>query len=271
MQGMKRKAVSTMLSTDLPKAPGIYKIYFLDPDFFYIGSSINLRNRYYGHIKDLRNSRHGNSHLQHAYDKYGKDALHFEIVEQVSHREDLLVREQHYLDTLKPYYNIHPNARSSLGVKRTPEHRIKSGAAHRGKPSWNKGKKLSLEHIEHLSVSHKGKPSPTKGKPCPPEIIEKLRIINTGRPNPHPGNHAPRGPLRPEAKESLIAKRRAILEAKSPEERAQTLEKFRATQAAKTPEQRAQEIEKWRASRAANKARKQANEQVSLWDDESVS
>lgn len=39
-----------------------------------------------------------------------------------------------------------------------------SGLSRRGKPSWNKGKKLSSEQIEKLRKSHLGKPSPMKGK-----------------------------------------------------------------------------------------------------------
>lgn len=240
----------------IPTSPGIYKIYFLDSEICYIGSSVNLRQRVYGHRGGLRRGNHGNSHLQRAYDKYGDDTFHFEIVELVKCRGNLIEREQYYLDTLKPYYNIHPNARNSLGVKRTPEQCIKNGVAHRGKPSWNKGKKLSPEHIKHLSDSHKGKPSPLKGKPQPPEIAERLRTMNIGKPNPHPGNNAPRGPLRPEAKESLIAKRRAIWEAKSPEEQAQVLERKRIAQMSRTPEQIAASSEKQRATKAAKRLAK---------------
>lgn len=234
-----------MLSRDLPKTPGIYKIFFLDPNLLYIGSSVNLRQRLHGHRGALRRGEHGNSHLQHAYDKYGDNAFHFEIVEQVSCKEDLVEREQYYLDTLKPYYNIHPNARSSLGVKRTPEQRIKNGAAHRGKPSWNKGKTFSPEHRANLSTSHMGQAAWNKGKSWPPEHQERLRTMNKGKPNPHPGHHVPRRPPGIETRERMSQAQYAL----TPEQRAQKLEKFRTTQAAKTPEQRASEIEKWRISK----------------------
>lgn len=42
--------------------------------------------------------------------------------------------------------------------------RQKMSLAHKGKPSWNKGKTLSEEHRKNLSLSHKGKNPWNKGK-----------------------------------------------------------------------------------------------------------
>src|SRR5438034_64741 len=123
------------LPLDLPQTPGIYKIFFISPDKLYIGSAINLRKRYREHMSNLRTGIHKNAHLQRACAKYGLDTLHFEVVEYIEREEDLLEREQHYLDTLKPHYNINPSAQnSSLGVKRSLETRAKLSASHKGKP-----------------------------------------------------------------------------------------------------------------------------------------
>jgi len=41
----------------------------------------------------------------------------------------------------------------------TDEHKRKLSEAHKGKPTWNKGKRLSDEQKRKLSDAHKGKPT----------------------------------------------------------------------------------------------------------------
>lgn len=71
------------------------------------------------------NGVHVNSHLQNAYDKYGNDSLEFEIIEYIeiddNIKETLLEREQFWIDTVNPEYNILPIAGSTLGFKHTEE------------------------------------------------------------------------------------------------------------------------------------------------------
>jgi hypothetical protein len=50
------------------------------------------------------------------------------------------------------------------GFKLSEEHKAKLSAAHKGKPSWNKGKKLSEEHIKKLSQAKLGKKLPPRNK-----------------------------------------------------------------------------------------------------------
>lgn len=81
---------------------GIYKITINDKE--YIGSSCNIGNRLKHHLWSLENKTHHNRTMQNLYDKYGKDKVHYELVEQCS--EDILIeREKHYIDLLKPYIN----------------------------------------------------------------------------------------------------------------------------------------------------------------------
>ncbi len=50
----------------------------------YIGSGIaGTSGRDRQHIKTLRRGKHHNSHLQNAYNKYGEEAIRFEVVEVV--------------------------------------------------------------------------------------------------------------------------------------------------------------------------------------------
>ena len=111
---------------------GIYKITNKINHKFYIGSAINIKNRWNLHISALRGNRHCNTHLQRAWNEYGEDNFLFEIIEIVENKEDLIKREQFYLDSLlhaqafinksnklfqKLGYNMNPTANSWFGRK----------------------------------------------------------------------------------------------------------------------------------------------------------
>src|SRR3972149_5065844 len=102
---------------------GIYKILNLVNGKFYIGSAVRLNKRFERHRWELDNNRHSNQILQRAYNKYSADVFEFTIIEYIESptKEILEVREQFYMDTLKPEYNILPIAGSHLGSKRSPE------------------------------------------------------------------------------------------------------------------------------------------------------
>src|SRR6266568_207041 len=189
----------------LPASPGVYKIFFLDPHLFYIGSSVNVRTRCREHLKHLRQGKHHNIHLQRACAIHGMDAIHFEVVEIVERKEDLIGREQFYLDSLQPYYNIHPDAHSPLGIKRSPETRAKLRAIQTGKPAWNKGKPWSPEMKSKLSAAH-------KGKPLDPDRLAKLIASHTGKPGWSKGIPSwNKGiPMREETKQKQRAKRLGV-------------------------------------------------------------
>ena len=133
---------------------GIYKIVNIVNGKIYIGSALNIYNRIFGsssisHLKALKNNNHINKKLQNSFNKYGEDSFEFFIVEKCI-KEELLIREQYYLDTLcfaknykkfsKYSFNICPNAGSPLGKKAS-----------------NKTKKI-------LSISKKGNKNPMFGK-----------------------------------------------------------------------------------------------------------
>jgi group I intron endonuclease len=120
-----------MLRDVLPSTPGIYAIVNLANQHFYVGSAKNLLARERHHSRDLAKGKHKNAHLQRAYDFSGPDSFCFTILEHVERMEDLLAREQHYIDTLNPDYNISRTAGSNLGMKFTPEHRTRISDARR--------------------------------------------------------------------------------------------------------------------------------------------
>lgn len=132
---------------------GIYKILNKSSNKFYIGSAINLEKRWINHLSDLRNSRHPNKHLQSSWNKHGELSFEFITLELVD-VQDLISREQHYIDLLKPQYNICKVAGSTLGRKNSEETRRKLSIAHTGK----KLEPRTEEHRKNLSRAMKKVP-----------------------------------------------------------------------------------------------------------------
>lgn len=86
----------------------IYKILNNINNKFYIGSTNNYKRRWYQHKYKLKNNKHCNIYLQHAWNKYGKDNFEFIILEDglTDDKNIQFEREQYFLDTLNPF---HPN------------------------------------------------------------------------------------------------------------------------------------------------------------------
>ena len=81
----------------------------------YIGSSAKLHIRLYKYF-DLRFLSKSSRYFDRALFKHGLHNFTFEILEYTS-VENLLEREQYYLDLCKPVYNIATIAGSTVGVK----------------------------------------------------------------------------------------------------------------------------------------------------------
>lgn len=99
---------------------GVYKIINITTLDFYIGSAVDIPARWYRHVYGLRHNNHTNKHLQSAWNKYGEASFVFEVLEEVE-CACLLVREQYWIDSLMPKYNICRVAGSSLSVMHSDE------------------------------------------------------------------------------------------------------------------------------------------------------
>lgn len=142
---------------------GVYQILNIIDNKMYIGSSINVSSRLKTHIYNLKNNKHCNKHLQSAWDKYGEENFIFEILERVCNKENLIEREQYWIDKLIPQYNIRLEAKSNLGLKASEKTRAKmrdSAKASGNRPprmfgnKFNLGRKASIETIKKLINSH---------------------------------------------------------------------------------------------------------------------
>ena len=85
----------------------------------YVGSSNNLSVRFYTYYS-LRSLAKSNRPMERALLKYGFSNFSLEILEYCN-LDNLLEREQYYLDKLNSDYNIVEKAVSTLGYKHTEE------------------------------------------------------------------------------------------------------------------------------------------------------
>lgn len=129
----------------------IYKIVNLINNDFYIGSTQNFIKRYYTHINHIRTNKQSCVLLIRAINKYGEENFKLEIIEECL-PDQILVREQYYLDTLRPNYNTAKVAGSNIGIKRSKEVKEKKSAQQ--KKNWQ-NKEYKEKHLELLSKNWK--------------------------------------------------------------------------------------------------------------------
>jgi group I intron endonuclease len=196
---------------------GIYYIRNLINNRVYIGSSVDIIQRWIDHKKALRHNKHENQYLQNAWNKYGEQNFSFNIIRKVKFGDILTCCEQIYLDLCESYerdkgYNICKYADNHKPSKETVEKiRLASSGKNNsmyGKIPWNKGLtketdprmvRISQEQSgenswmwgrhhssktkEVLSKLASGQNNPMWGKHHPQEIIERMRTISK---NKHP-------------------------------------------------------------------------------------
>lgn len=77
--------------------PVIYKILNTQNNKFYVGSTVNMYKRTYGHRRRLRRNEHHCKHLQAAWNIYGEKSFVFFVVEEVSSVSELHDAENRWL------------------------------------------------------------------------------------------------------------------------------------------------------------------------------
>lgn len=163
---------------------GIYCIENTINGKVYIGSSRNIGQRKAVHYSDLKHNKHHSKVLQRAYDKYGKDAFKFSVLEFCK-EEDRIEIEQKWLDVFfTNSYNILESAekpQATLGRVWTEEEKLKQSQLIK-----SKGFKHSPETVEKMrlrmsdpnqnpmSNSEYRKKISDKGRLFSPEICEEI-------------------------------------------------------------------------------------------------
>ena len=176
---------------NIPKI-GIYKIQSkVHPERIYIGSSVNIRKRLNEHRRKLFINEHDSPKLQDHFNKYFWQDLDCSIIEECE-KDNLIQREQHYIDTLNPWFNICRIAGNCLYKKHTEEtkRKLKIARNKRGpfggwhhteetKKIWSeqrKGRKNSLESIAKTAEKNRGKKRTD-------EFKERMRLMKIGEKN----------------------------------------------------------------------------------------
>lgn len=154
------------------RCSGIYIIRNLINQKSYVGSSVNLRDRFDNHRALLRKKTHRNVKLQRAFNKYGIDSFVFEVIEFCP-EVGLLEREQAYIDELgiDTLYNIVAIAGRPPVFERTVKfrenmRRIKTGVTH------------TEEARRNMSIAQQNR------RPLAPEVAQRVseatRAAKTG-------------------------------------------------------------------------------------------
>jgi len=136
---------------------GVYMWINLVNNKRYVGSSINLGQRlsiYFSKKAMLNKLTTRTSIIYSALLKHGYVNFKLEILEYCD-IENLILREQHYIDILKPEYNILKAANSRIGYKHTRESRVLIGLKQRGENHHFYGKIHSYETRVRISESLK--------------------------------------------------------------------------------------------------------------------
>lgn len=182
---------------------GIYKIANSKSGKFYVGSSINIEQRFYSHKSQLRRGVHYNQHLQSAWNKDGEESFLFSVLLEVD-TEHLLSKEEEVILETECYkrevgYNKTTNTTSPmLGRKHSKETiekcraastgRVKSAETRRKLSEANRGRTFSEETRRRMSEAKKGKVPAASRMPKSKETREKISKFaktRTGIKNPN--------------------------------------------------------------------------------------
>ncbi len=173
---------------------GIYRIVHMESMHEYVGSAITFRKRWNIHKRDLRLGQHHSTYLQRAYDKYGLDAFAFVPIEIVTTADQLISREQYWIDELQPVFNMSRVAGSTLGVPCSSETRAKIGAANTGKTGYRhtdetkavlSAAKIGNQHTKGRVMpedERKRRGESQKGRVMSAESRQKISDARTGQP-----------------------------------------------------------------------------------------
>lgn len=157
---------------------GIYCIKSKIDNKVYVGSSVNIKNRFSSHKSHLTYNKHGNTYLQRVYNKYGINNLEFLILELCPESE-LGIKEKHYCDLYKCNCNETGYNLAIISEDRTM--RLSEESYTKAVESRKKNGKLwcTKETAEKISKSNKGKIG-NKDLKHSDEFRNKLSKLKTG-------------------------------------------------------------------------------------------
>jgi group I intron endonuclease len=141
---------------------GIYQWTHLESGKIYIGSAVNLSLRFRDYYNKGFLTRSNNSYIYNALLSHGYSAFSLTIYEYIDiqylpkdeARKLILEREQLYIDTLRPNYNLLKTAGSSLGFKHTESNKAKLSEINKGENHPMFGRSHTEETKALMKANH---------------------------------------------------------------------------------------------------------------------
>ena len=154
---------------------GVYRIRNQTTGDFYIGSSVDLRGRWWKHLNHLRRQIHSNPKLKNAWSKHGEKSFVFEVILYCD-PEDCVMYEQIAMDCCQPRYNCVLIAGNGnwLGKKHSLETKEKMRRIKTGQKHSQKTKQL-------MSEQRRGENHCFYGKRHSAEARQKMSLVKMGK------------------------------------------------------------------------------------------
>ena len=183
----------------MEKIIGIYQIKNKVNKKIYIGSSVDIKQRWAKHLHELKKGIHSNKYLLESFKKYGEENFDFILLEKIQDSSLIIEREQYYLDYYKSYekengYNLRKKAETNLGYRHSQQSIEKFRQASIGKKhteEWkqtlrqrNSGENNPFYGMSHSNTSREKISLKNKGKKRTEEFKQKLSEMNSGNNNP---------------------------------------------------------------------------------------
>ena len=139
---------------DINRICGVYKIENKITHEFYIGSSKDIKARWHCHKNSNNYKKHPNSKLYKAMSEYGIKNFDFDIIEECSEK-DLLKKEQYYIDSLHPRYNVGTAKAKLSSTEYQKQYRQKYAKAIKEKRNIWKNKNKKHESDRNKNYYHR--------------------------------------------------------------------------------------------------------------------
>lgn len=154
------------------KEGGVYGFKNVINGKWYIGQTIDLKKRRRKHFWELRNGRHGNSHLQRSFTKHGEDAFVFYILERCAD-DELDEKERFWIgfhETTNDSFGYNSESGGHANKRVSEQTRQRMSAA-------STGRRHSEETRRRISVALTGRTGPSPSQ----ETRAKLSVAGKGR------------------------------------------------------------------------------------------
>lgn len=139
------------------RIPVVYKITNLVNGKIYVGSAVNLYNRYKSYKRRVLKDAPRRMVVEKAMVKYGMENFSFEILERLESKDMTITKEQIWLDILQPFdpigYNVNKKAESRLGMTVSDSVKIKMSLTRKNRMESGEIKKVFSKKVLKINMN----------------------------------------------------------------------------------------------------------------------